>query len=376
MRSTDKTAEAARVMSICNACRYCEGHCAVFQAMELRLEFNSDTLDYLANLCHNCGACYHNYQYAPPHEFQLNVPAAMAELRQENYGIYAWPGFMGKLFANNGLWVSFLSIVVITLFLGGTAILTGDDFFSAHDNAFYGVISHDVLAAMFGAVGGFVLLALLVSIVKFWRTMNLPSPFRLDYPRVMQGIKDALSLKYLDGGNGQGCSYPSETPSMARRWFHQMTFWGFMLCFAATSSATVLHYGFDLPAPYGYLSLPKLFGILGGLGLIVGPAGLLILKARADAAPKGKTNKGMDVSFLVLLFLTSLTGLCLMFVRDTQYVGVMLSIHLGVVMTLFLSMPYGKFVHGFYRLIALIVFAVEKNDHKQVVGVCPDKKAA
>ena len=43
-------------------------------------------------------------------------------------------------------------------FLGGTAILTGDDFFSAHDNAFYGVISHDVLAAMFGAVGGFVLL--------------------------------------------------------------------------------------------------------------------------------------------------------------------------------------------------------------------------
>jgi citrate/tricarballylate utilization protein len=163
---------------------------------------------------------------------------------------------------------------------------------------------------------------------------------------------------------------------MARRWFHQMTFWGFMLCFAATSSATVLHYGFDLPAPYGYLSLPKLFGILGGLGLIVGPAGLLILKARADAAPKGKTNKGMDVSFLVLLFLTSLTGLCLMFVRDTQYVGVMLSIHLGVVMTLFLSMPYGKFVHGFYRLIALIVFAVEKNDHKQVVGVCSDKKAA
>ena len=374
MRSTDKITEAARVMTICNACRYCEGHCAVFQAMELRLEFNSDTLDYLANLCHNCWACYHNCQYAPPHEFQLNVPAAMAELRQENYGVYAWPGFMGRLFANNGLWVSLLSVIVITLFFGATAILTGADFFAAHENAFYGVISHNVLATLVGIVGGFVLVALVGSVVKFWRTMNLPSPLTLDYPRVMQGIKDALSLKYLDGGNGQGCSYPGETPSMARRWFHQMTFWGFMLCFAATSSATILHYGFDLPAPYGYLSLPKLFGILGGIGLIVGPAGLLMLKAKADAAPKGKTNKGMDVSFLALLLLTSLTGLCLMVVRDTHYVGVMLSLHLGVVMTLFLSMPYGKFIHGFYRLIALIVFAVEKNDHKQVVGVCQSKK--
>ena len=373
MRSTDKTTEAARVMSICNACRYCEGHCAVFQAMELRLEFNADTVDYLANLCHNCGACYHNCQYAPPHEFQLNVPAAMAELRQENYGVYAWPGFMGKLFVNNGLWVSLLSIVVIAAFFAATVILTGADFFAVHDTAFYGVIPHNVLAALFGAVGGFVLLALVASTAKFWRTMQLPNPLKLDYPQVYQGIKDALSLKYLDGGNGQGCSYPDETPSMARRWFHQMTFWGFMLCFAATSSGTIMHYGFDMQAPYGFTSLPKLFGIVGGLGLIVGPIGLLVLKKRADTAPKGKTNKGMDISFLVLLLLTSITGLGLMIVRDTPYVGIALCLHLGVVLTLFLSMPYGKFIHGFYRLIALIVFAVEKNDHKAVVGVCDSK---
>ncbi|MEQ8392653.1 MAG: tricarballylate utilization 4Fe-4S protein TcuB [Thalassospira sp.] len=376
MRSTDKTQEAARVMSICNACRYCEGHCAVFQAMEFRLEFNSDTVDYLSNLCHNCGACYHNCQYAPPHEFALNVPAAMAELRQENYGVYAWPGFMGKLFANNGLWVSILSIVVITLFIAGTAILSGADFFAQHDNGFYGVISHNVLAGTFGAVGLFILIALTASVTKFWRTMRLPSPLELDYPRVFQGMKDALTLKYLDGGNGQGCSYPDETPSMARRWYHQMTFWGFMLCFAATSSGTIMHYGFDLPAPYGYLSLPKLFGISGGIGLIVGPIGLLHLKAKADPAPKGKSNKGMDVSFLFLLLMTSITGLGLMLVKETALVGVVLSLHLGVVMTLFLSMPYGKFIHGFYRLVALMVFAVEKNDHKALVGVDVDKNAA
>ena len=39
------------------------------------------TSHYLANLCHNCGACLHACQYAPPHEFAVNVPRAMAQVR-------------------------------------------------------------------------------------------------------------------------------------------------------------------------------------------------------------------------------------------------------------------------------------------------------
>ena len=369
MRTTNKVKEAQRVMTICNACRYCEGHCAVFQAMELRLEFNADNLDYLANLCHNCGSCYHNCQYTAPHEFDLNVPAAMAELRQENYGVYAWPGFMGKLFANNGLWMSLLSIIVITSFFIITKILTGDGFWDVQEQAFYGVISHNTMAFIFSTVSAFVAIAMLASVIKFWKTMCLPSPFSLNWKQVRQGVKDALTLKYLDGGNGQGCSHETEQPSMARRWYHQMTFWGFMLCFAATSTATVMHYGFNLPAPYHYISLPKLFGILGGIGLIVGPIGLLSIKYRAPNEVKGKTNKGMDVIFLVLLLLTSISGLLLMLLRDTHWVGLLLSLHLGIVMTFFLSMPYGKFIHGFYRLIALVVFAIEKDKHQAIAGV-------
>lgn len=118
-----------------------------------------------------------------------------------------------------------------------------------------------------------------------------------------------------------------------------------------------------------HISLPKLFGILGGIGLIVGPIGLLSIKYRAPNEMKGKTNKGMDVSFLALLLLTSISGLLLMLVKDTQWVGLVLSLHLGIVMTFFLSMPYGKFIHGFYRLIALVVFAIEKEKHQAIAGV-------
>ena len=74
--------EVARQMQICNACRYCEGFCAVFPAMTRRLEFGKADVHYLANLCHNCGACLHACQYAPPHEFAVNVPRAMAQVRR------------------------------------------------------------------------------------------------------------------------------------------------------------------------------------------------------------------------------------------------------------------------------------------------------
>ena len=83
--------EAQRVMTICNACRYCEGFCPVFPAMAARTEFDATTLDYMASLCHNCTACYHACQYKPPHEFHVNVPQTLTEVRLESYAKYAWP---------------------------------------------------------------------------------------------------------------------------------------------------------------------------------------------------------------------------------------------------------------------------------------------
>jgi citrate/tricarballylate utilization protein len=69
----------------------------------------------------------------------------------------------------------------------------------------------------------------------------------------------------------------------------------------------------------------------------------------------------MDVAFLVMLFLTSLTGLLLLVLRATPAMGLLLAVHLGVVLALFLSFPYGKFVHGLNRFAALVRYARERN---------------
>ena len=102
-------------MEICNACRYCEGFCAVFPALERRLSFDEGDVSYLANLCHNCGACYYSCQYAPPHAFAVNVPKALAEVRRVTYEAYAWPASLGALYQHQGGWLALALAVGIAV---------------------------------------------------------------------------------------------------------------------------------------------------------------------------------------------------------------------------------------------------------------------
>jgi citrate/tricarballylate utilization protein len=132
--------------------------------------------------------------------------------------------------------------------------------------------------------------------------------------------------------------------------------WGFLLCFASTSVAAVYHSVFGWIAPYAYSSLPVVLGSLGGVALLAGCAGLWVVRARRDHALGDPAQGGLDRAFLALLFVTSLSGLALLVLRETAVMGRLLVLHLAVVLALFVTLPYGKFVHGFYRLAALWVY--------------------
>jgi citrate/tricarballylate utilization protein len=363
--------EGQRLMRICNACRYCEGFCAVFPALERRLDFTEADLHYLANLCHNCGSCYYACQYAPPHEFQLNFPKTLAEIRAATYEKHAWPGWLAGLFERNGVAVGLVTAVTLALFLSVmTLVIDRSVLFSAHPDragAFYAVLPHSVMASSFGAVGLLLAVALMVGFVRFWRDSGEKLSSFLTPAAFGGAVWDVLRLKQLDGG-GDGCTYPDEQPSLARRRFHHLTFYGFMLCFASTTVAAIYHYVFGWSAPYSFWSLPVLLGSVGGVGLLMGPAGLLWLKARRDPALQDPKQVGMDAGFLVMLFVTSLTGLSLLALRETRVMGVVLAVHLAVVLALFLMLPYGKFVHAIYRFAALVRYHLERRRPLPLLG--------
>jgi len=351
-------AEVARVMQVCNACRYCEGFCAVFPAMTRRLEFGKTDIHLLANLCHNCGACLHACQYAPPHEFALNVPQAMAKVRRQTYADYAWPPALGALYQRNGLTLALALTAGLALFMVLAVALQGSLWQTVPAGNFYAIFPHNLMVGLFAPVFGFALLALGFGVRRFWRD-DVPGAASADAATEAAG--HVLKLTYLDGGHGDGCNEEDDAFTHARRRFHHFAFYGFMLCFAATSVATLYHYVFGWQAPYGWTSLPKLLGISGGVALVIGTAGLWRLNLRRHALQQDAAQRPMDRGFIALLFLTAASGLALMLLRATPTLPLALCIHLGAVMALFATLPYGKFAHGIYRSAALLKWAIERR---------------
>src|SRR5207237_1579904 len=138
-------------LEVCNACRYCEGYCAVFPALERRRRFVPADVIYLANLCHDCRACFYACMYAPPHEFGVNIPRALAEVRERTYAEYALPHVVSDLARRNARLLVVATVASLAFFAIVVAI-AGANPFVAHTGpgAFYAVVPY--LAMMLPAL--------------------------------------------------------------------------------------------------------------------------------------------------------------------------------------------------------------------------------
>ena len=359
---TDTIVDARRQMDVCNACRYCEGYCAVFPAMTMRREFTSGDLTHLANLCHGCNGCYHACQYAPPHAFGINIPATFAELRQESYAQYAWPDGFGRLFARSGTIVSLAAALGVALLLIAVAGLQDPRvLYSAQlgVGAFFRIIPLWLINILAGGTFLYALVALAMGAIRYVRgTGGMGGNFA---PAASaEAAVDILTLRNL-GGGGHGCNDLDDRFSTHRRWLHQAMFYGFFLCFAATSTGFFYHHIFGWYSPHAFLSLPVQLGTWGGVLMLIGTAGLMWVKTVTDPGPVAQRLRGGEYAMLALLFLIAATGLLLLVVRHTGAMGTMLAIHFGLVLAFFVALPYSKMVHGVYRSIALVRNAREKR---------------
>lgn len=355
--------EAERQLVICNACRYCEGFCAVWPAMELRRTFAESDVLYLANLCFDCRACYYACQYAPPHLFDVNIPKIFAEVRTETYQQYSWPHLLARMVKSNAVAAGAITAGAVVALLGLVLLVQGPGvLFGLHrgEGSFFRVVPYVAMTLPFMALSLFALVLFAAGTLRFWRdTRGSPSEL-VDWAAFTRATRDAFGLAYLKG-DGTGCNYPDQRFSHARRIFHHLTFYGFLLDLASTTVAAIYHNLLDWHAPYPLLSLPVVLGTVGGIGLVIGTSGLLYLKWRSDRVPGAGAMMNMDVAFLVVLFLTALTGLLLLAFRETTAMGTLVAVHLGVVAAFFILIPYGKLAHVVYRYAALVRNAIEER---------------
>lgn len=342
--------EAARQVNICNACRYCEGYCSVFPAITSARSFAEADIVQLANLCHNCRGCFYACQYAPPHEFGLNLPKALAEVRQESWEDFAFPRALGRGFHRSGVAIAVFAVLGFALLFALSRFVGGLG--EAGGQGFYRLMSHTVMVSIFTPAFVLPLLALAVALGRYWRHVGGRWP---RVGEITRALHAAATMKNLAGGHGEGCNFEDEDRySNLRRWLHQAAMYGFILCFLSTSSGTVLHYGFDWPAPYPFWSPPKIFGVSGGILLTLGCFGLAWLKTRADPALGDARVWGGEMGFVLLLGAVGLSGLLLYWLGGGPLLAVLLALHLGTVLAFFLLLPYSKMAHGFYRLLALV----------------------
>jgi citrate/tricarballylate utilization protein len=347
--------EAERQLTICNACRYCEGLCAVFPALERRTLLSGQDVAQLANLCHDCRACYDACMYAPPHEFELNLPKALAAIRVADNRAYMWPRTAPRLLRGRyAAAVGIPAVAVILLALAAAhAGLSALVAAPSGAGSPYPLIPYPVLLAVAGLPALFAVVVMAAGGVRFWQDTG-GSPAGLTFGAVRQMVTDAVTLRYLRGG-GIGCYYEQDDePSPVRRHLHWLVSGGFSLCLVSTAAAGAMQDIAGIDPPYPVASVPVITGLIGGIGMVVGCTALLFVKAGSSRDTTTEQMVGKDYALLTALDVLAVTGLLTLLTRDTPAYGIVLIVHLVAVAFTFLSAPYSKFTHIIYRTLALV----------------------
>ena len=363
MLDSDVLAEAERQFTVCNACRYCEGLCSVFPAMEMRNSFVSGDVAHLANLCHDCRACLHACPFSPPHEMAINIPTLMSTIRAQSFEQHARPAFIWRLLGRSRVLASMVAIAIgmIALPVGAVDGLSKLTHSHRGHGAFYKLIGYVWLVVPGTVAGVLVLTAIAAGAWSSIGDSGAPAAAFFGIRPNLRALADALGLKNLRGGGG-GCHSDEMSPSTVRRKLHNFVFYGFLLMIASTLSAAIEQDALNHEPPFRLLSVPVMLGTLGGIAAVIGCAGFALVGRRGSDALKSDQSRSGDRIFGGLLILTAGSGLLLLALRSTPLLSVALIVHLGIVGVFFIALPYSKFVHAAYRYLALVRFHAESKE--------------
>ncbi len=337
---TDIYDEGLRQFRICNACRYCEGYCAVWDAMERKPDLLSSDLKYYSNLCHDCRDCYYVCPYTGEHEFQINIPRVLSQIRIETYGENIVPKRLFPLVKRPYLsWgIVLLFCLAFTFFLAvdveGPSVLVRPASIGA-------AVIPDLYFKMLSIIlYSYVLVMWAIEGSRYWDSIKVQD-MKVVSKDVTGAVSDAFSHRYFRGGQS-GCSYPRESVSSVRMIAHMGVLFGFIL-----DLFTIAFY------PGLTAGLVWLY-IIGAAGMSVGSLLLLTTKSVSNQELASDSMKSYDYPFTMTIFITGITGVIFPVVSGTSLYSGFFLVHVALVAGIYLMAPFSKFIHPVFRFLSLL----------------------
>ena len=317
-------------------------------------------------LCHQCNDC----SVRCPRD--VGPGDVMASLRAMMVEKLAFPTVMGSLVGNVKKTWPLLVFGPILFWIVLLGVTTGLQPHEAHHGLVPGpsmgqffydqYVPHYLIYGVYFTAVAWVCLALFTSGTKFWKLMGDKQTRKSGFIGATIGVFIDIAIHNKFSSCERGVA--------KRRWGHFFVMWGFLGAAITSGFAVVYLYGNSIPFSWFFQYLPfdnigypvpinhwvKLLGNASAIALVVG--GLLLFVNRLNTVDKlvGATT-AFDRFFLWVVLAVIGTGVfteILRFIAIDPMVGfAVYIIHLGVVLCLFLTLPYSKFAHILYRTLAM-----------------------
>ncbi len=338
--------DAKKQLTICNACRYCEGYCAVWDAIEFKSVLNTDYIYHLANLCHDCRDCFYACPYnEPEHEFKLNIPKILGDVRSETYISYVKPKFMQFALQRPTLFTMISSAIAIVIVVLYASLLFGFSKFSTLS------MTTIMPASLFERAT--VLLYFYLMVMWSWEGISYWSKIsekgHLTFVGLLRGLYDVVLHTNFRGG-GTGCKVPEQNNRYFRLTSHTLVFFGFLVALIAISF---------YPNIYGYTGILYL---IGSFALSTGTVGLFYIHLVDKRSSRSEKQSSMDYPFTFLLFIVGITGIIIPISTDKSWFNWNFLIHDALIMVVFLIAPFSKFMHPVFRFVSLIKYRSDSSN--------------
>jgi len=309
-------------------------------------------------LCHQCNDC----SVRCPRE--VNPGDIMASVRAMVVEKMATPAFLGRLVGNaKKTWPLLVlgPLVYWLVLLGATGIHIPlvDDALSATDGRFHyeHFVPHTLIYITYFSATFFVLLTMFSSGSRYWKMLGTNSERK-------GSLIGALIPAFIDIGTHKKFA-TCDRGVFRRRWGHFLVMWGFVGAAITSGFAVVylyretvffswLNLGYSYPVPITHWV--KWLGNISAVALVLGGLLLWLNRRSTDDKLVGVTT-AFDRFFLWVVLTVIATGVITEVFRFIAVPPILACavylIHLAIVLTLFLTLPYSKFAHILYRTLAM-----------------------